>query len=68
MYAWLQIYDVVRYRIHRMKKKLKDELDSRNTIQEYICPNCGRRYSDITLSVIFHHKGEFYDVFSFMNV
>ncbi|XP_020594985.1 transcription initiation factor IIE subunit alpha-like, partial [Phalaenopsis equestris] len=39
------IHDVVRYRLHRMKKKLKDELDSRNTIQQYICPNCGRRYS-----------------------
>ncbi|KAG6492800.1 hypothetical protein ZIOFF_047767 [Zingiber officinale] len=42
---YAQILDVVRYRMHRMKKKLKDELDSRNTIQEYICPNCGRRYS-----------------------
>ncbi|EHA8588233.1 putative general transcription factor IIE subunit 1-like [Cocos nucifera] len=42
---YAQIYDVVRYRLHRMKKKLKDELDSRNTIQEYTCPNCGRRYS-----------------------
>ncbi|KAG1354948.1 general transcription factor IIE subunit 1 [Cocos nucifera] len=42
---YAQIYDVVRYRLHRMKKKLKDELDSRNTIQEYICPNCGKRYS-----------------------
>ncbi|KAK8962875.1 hypothetical protein KSP40_PGU004497 [Platanthera guangdongensis] len=40
-----RIYDVVRYRLHRMKKKLKDELDSRNTIQQYICPNCGKRYS-----------------------
>ena len=40
----LQIYDVVRYRIHRMKKKLKDELEDKNSIQEYICPNCGRRY------------------------
>ncbi|PKU70492.1 general transcription factor IIE subunit 1 [Dendrobium catenatum] len=42
---YAQIHDVVRYRLHRMKKKLKDELDSRNTIQQYICPNCGRRYS-----------------------
>ncbi|XP_039141497.1 general transcription factor IIE subunit 1 [Dioscorea cayenensis subsp. rotundata] len=42
---YAQIYDVVRYRMHRMKKKLKDELDSRNMVQEYICPNCGKRYS-----------------------
>ena len=28
-----------------MKKKLKNELDNRNTIQEYICPSCNRRYS-----------------------
>ncbi|KAH9326011.1 hypothetical protein KI387_006189, partial [Taxus chinensis] len=42
---YAQIYDVVRYRIHRMKKRLKDELEDRNTLQEYICPNCNRRYS-----------------------
>ncbi|GFP93769.1 hypothetical protein PHJA_001521300 [Phtheirospermum japonicum] len=32
---YAQLYDVVRYRIQRMKKKLKDELDSKNTVQEY---------------------------------
>ncbi|KAK2965282.1 hypothetical protein RJ640_004151 [Escallonia rubra] len=32
---YAQIYDVVRYRLHRMKKKLKDELDDKNTVQEY---------------------------------
>ncbi|XP_062146522.1 uncharacterized protein LOC133854364 [Alnus glutinosa] len=42
---YAQIYDVVRYRLHRMKKKLKDELDNKNTVQEYICPNCGKRYT-----------------------
>ncbi|KAF2298819.1 hypothetical protein GH714_028170 [Hevea brasiliensis] len=40
-----QIYDVVRYRLHRLRKKLKDELENKNTVQEYICPNCGRRYN-----------------------
>ncbi|XP_065860682.1 uncharacterized protein [Euphorbia lathyris] len=40
-----QIFDVVRYRLHRMRKKLKDELESKNTVQEYICPNCARRYT-----------------------
>ncbi|KAH6788557.1 Transcription factor TFIIE [Perilla frutescens var. frutescens] len=40
-----QLFDVVRYRMNRMKKKLKDELDSRNTVQEYICPNCNKRYT-----------------------
>ncbi|CAN1342961.1 General transcription factor IIE subunit 1 [Linum perenne] len=34
---YAQIYDVVRYRLHRLKKKLKDELDEKNTIQEYVC-------------------------------
>ena len=47
----VQIYDVVRYRMHRMKKKLKDELDSRNMIQEYICPNCSKRYQQVTFLV-----------------
>ncbi|KAL9272690.1 General transcription factor IIE subunit 1-like protein [Drosera capensis] len=42
---YAQIYDVVRYRIHRMRKKLKDELEEKNTVQEYICPNCGKRYN-----------------------
>ncbi|CAL4888222.1 unnamed protein product [Urochloa decumbens] len=42
---YAQICDVVRYRIHRIKKKLKDELDSRNTVQHYICPSCNKRYS-----------------------
>ncbi|OIW18548.1 hypothetical protein TanjilG_13300 [Lupinus angustifolius] len=42
---YAQIYDVVRYRLHRMKHKLKDELENKNTIQEYICPDCGRRYN-----------------------
>ncbi|MBA0802847.1 hypothetical protein Gohar_013116, partial [Gossypium harknessii] len=30
-----KIYDVVRYRMHRMKKKIKDELEDKNTVQEY---------------------------------
>lgn len=42
---YAQVHDVVRYRLHRMKKKLKDELDNKNTVQEYICPNCGKRYN-----------------------
>lgn len=42
---YAQIHDVVRYRLHRMRKKLKDELESKNTVQEYVCPTCGRRYT-----------------------
>lgn len=44
---YAQVYDIVRYRIHRAKKKIKDELEDRNTVQHYLCPNssCGRRYS-----------------------
>ncbi|KAF9595318.1 hypothetical protein IFM89_038470 [Coptis chinensis] len=42
---YAQIYDVVRYRLHRMRKKLKDELENRNTVQEYVCPSCQRRYT-----------------------
>ncbi|GKV23620.1 hypothetical protein SLEP1_g33326 [Rubroshorea leprosula] len=42
---YAQIYDVVRYRLHRMKKTLKDKLEDKNTVQEYICPNCGKRYN-----------------------
>ncbi|XP_010536647.1 PREDICTED: general transcription factor IIE subunit 1-like isoform X2 [Tarenaya hassleriana] len=42
---YAQIYDVVRYRIHRMKKKLKDEMEDKNSVQEYVCPNCRRKYN-----------------------
>lgn len=42
---YAQIYDIVRYRIHRMKKKIKDEMEDKNTVQEYICPNCSKRYT-----------------------
>ncbi|XP_057440209.1 uncharacterized protein LOC130732114 [Lotus japonicus] len=42
---YAQIYDVTRYRLHRMKHKLKDELENRKTLQKYICPNCGKRYN-----------------------
>jgi len=28
-----------------MKKLLKDELDNKNTIEEYICTKCGKRYN-----------------------
>ncbi|KAJ0778356.1 putative transcription factor C2H2 family [Helianthus annuus] len=31
--------------MQRMKKKLKDELDNKNTVQEYVCPKCGKRYN-----------------------
>ncbi|XP_010451328.1 PREDICTED: transcription initiation factor IIE subunit alpha-like [Camelina sativa] len=40
-----QIYDVVRYKLHRMKKELKDELEDKDTIQEYGCLNCKRKYN-----------------------
>ncbi|KAF6168942.1 hypothetical protein GIB67_038439 [Kingdonia uniflora] len=42
---YAQIYDVVRYRLYRMKKKIKDELGDKHTIQEYVCPKCQRRYT-----------------------
>ncbi|CAI5960580.1 unnamed protein product [Closterium sp. NIES-64] len=44
-----QIYDVVRYRIHRAKKAIKDELDSRKEVMYLLCPNphCKARYSTL---------------------
>ncbi|XP_077215060.1 uncharacterized protein LOC143849767 isoform X2 [Tasmannia lanceolata] len=59
---YAQIYDVARYRIHRMKKKLKDELENRNTIQEYICPapDCGRRYSALDALQLISPKDEYF--------
>ncbi|KAK7840037.1 transcription initiation factor iie subunit alpha [Quercus suber] len=55
-----KIYDVVRYRLHRMKKKLKDELDNKNTVQEYICPNCGKRYTALDALRLISMEDEFF--------
>ncbi|XP_062200307.1 transcription factor efuD-like [Phragmites australis] len=57
---YAQICDVVRYRIHRMKKKLKDELDSRNTIQHYICPSCNKRYSAFDALQLVSYMDEYF--------
>ncbi|KAH7549299.1 hypothetical protein JRO89_XS13G0011100 [Xanthoceras sorbifolium] len=57
---YAQVYDVVRYRMHRMKKKLKDELESKNTVQEYICPNCGRRYNALDALRLVSLEDEFF--------
>ncbi|KAL3680532.1 hypothetical protein R1sor_023488 [Riccia sorocarpa] len=60
---YAQVYDIVRYRIHRSKKKIKDELEDRNTVQEYICPSatCGRRYSALdALGLINVFDGNFH--------
>ncbi|KAL9287539.1 putative transcription initiation factor IIE subunit alpha, TFIIEalpha/SarR/Rpc3 HTH [Arabidopsis thaliana] len=38
-----QIYDVIRYKLHRMKKEFKDVLEDKDNVQEYGCPNCKRK-------------------------
>ncbi|XP_030482673.1 transcription initiation factor IIE subunit alpha isoform X2 [Cannabis sativa] len=57
-----QIYDVVRYRLHRMKKKLKDELEDKNTVQEYICPSptCNRRYTALDALRLYSMVDEYF--------
>lgn len=57
---YAQIYDVVRYRLHRMRKKLKEELESRNTIQEYICHNCGKRYNALDAARLVSMEDEYF--------
>ncbi|KAK1363247.1 transcription initiation factor IIE subunit alpha-like [Heracleum sosnowskyi] len=57
---YAQIYDVVRYRLHRMKKKLKDELGERNAIQEYTCPNCKRRYTALDALYLVSFEDDFF--------
>eukprot|EP00898_Chlorokybus_atmophyticus_P004807 jgi/Chlat1/5327/Chrsp35S08985 len=44
---YTRLVDVVRYRLHRMRRRLKDEAEENIDNQEYICrtPFCGRRYS-----------------------
>ncbi|KAK1367281.1 HTH TFE/IIEalpha-type domain-containing protein [Heracleum sosnowskyi] len=57
---YAQIYDVVRYRMHRMKKKIKDELEDRITIQQYVCPNCNRRYTALDALYLVSSEDEFF--------
>ncbi|KAL3510276.1 hypothetical protein ACH5RR_029677 [Cinchona calisaya] len=41
-----QIYDVVRYRLHQMKRKMKDQRESKKFVKEYVlCLNthCGKK-------------------------
>lgn len=57
---YAQIYDVVRYRLHRLKKKLKDELEDKNTVQEYICPNCSRRYNALDALRLISMEDEYF--------
>eukprot|EP00897_Mesotaenium_endlicherianum_P001830 jgi/Mesen1/1675/ME000137S00591 len=47
---YAQIYDVTRYRIHRARRAIKDELEDRNTLQEYVCPKCASRYTALDAS------------------
>lgn len=37
--------DVMRYRLLRARKKLRDEVDDKNVVQEYVCPgpDCGTK-------------------------
>ncbi|KAI3972883.1 hypothetical protein MKX01_019541 [Papaver californicum] len=53
-----QIYDVVRYELHHIKKKLKDELDCRDTVQDYLCPGCERRYNALDALQLISPTGE----------
>ncbi|XVE78478.1 hypothetical protein DITRI_Ditri13aG0148600 [Diplodiscus trichospermus] len=57
---YAQIYDVVRYRLHRMKKKLKDELEDKNTVQEYVCPGCGKRYNALDALRLISFEDEYF--------
>ncbi|GAA0148045.1 general transcription factor [Lithospermum erythrorhizon] len=47
---YAQIHDVVRYRLHRMRKYLRDQLDDKNKIQEYLCSDCGKKYNALDVS------------------
>lgn len=57
---YAQISDVVRYRVQRMKKKLKDELEDKNTVQEYVCPNCGKRYNALDALQLISMEDEYF--------
>ena len=44
---YAQFYDVIRYKLHWIEKKLEGQLNNKNRIQEYKCsnPNCGKKYT-----------------------
>ncbi|KAI3841922.1 hypothetical protein MKW92_030209 [Papaver armeniacum] len=53
-----QIYDIVRYRLHRMKKNLEDELECCKTVEEYVCPRCKRKYNSLDALQLMSQTGE----------
>ncbi|KAJ4835520.1 hypothetical protein Tsubulata_023295, partial [Turnera subulata] len=57
---YAQIYDVVRYRLHRMRTMLKDELEDKNTVQVYVCPACTKRYTALDAPSLYSATDEFF--------
>ncbi|KAI8554609.1 hypothetical protein RHMOL_Rhmol05G0111000 [Rhododendron molle] len=59
MHRYMMSY--VMYRLHRMRKKLKDEIQNKKTVQEYLCPNCGKRYTALdALQLIASPEDEYF--------
>lgn len=48
MIDYARFADYTRLRLHKIRRKLKDELDEKSRILDYFCPNprCGQRFTD----------------------
>ncbi|KAL6182938.1 hypothetical protein ACLB2K_044350 [Fragaria x ananassa] len=57
---YAQIYDVVRYRLHLLKKELKDELERKHTVEEYVCHNCRKRYNALDALQLVSMEDEYF--------
>ncbi|CAN6380514.1 unnamed protein product [Urochloa humidicola] len=52
-----QIVDVTRYWLHRMKKSIKEKLDYRAMVEEYICCICKKSYSALDVVHLISKSG-----------
>nr|XP_011464246.1 PREDICTED: general transcription factor IIE subunit 1-like [Fragaria vesca subsp. vesca] len=57
---YAQIYDVVRYRLHLLKKELKNELERKHTVEEYVCHNCRKRYNALDALQLVSMEDEYF--------
>ncbi|GAB2225964.1 hypothetical protein Droror1_Dr00021745 [Drosera rotundifolia] len=58
---YAQIYDVIRYRLCRMKKMLNDLLANETaSMQEYVCPKCASRFTALDAANLISMEDEYF--------
>lgn len=51
-----QAIDAIKWKVHQIVAKLKDDLDKNSTPQGYICPMCSTRYSQLEAIALLNYE------------